>query len=362
MILAVTLLAACSAPPEAPAPEAPAGPFSVILFIGDGTGLNYWSVARLAFPDIAVEQLPEVGLVGTTPSDGYITDSAAGATAFAAGVKTYNGAIGVGPDTAAVVTVLERAEALGKATGLVATSTITHATPASFAAHVPDRNMHFAIAAQLAGSGVDVMIGGGRRYFDPSERPDSADLLTALDSSYTVADSGAALGALDLSTVDRLAAFIDADQPGKASERTVTLAAMTEAALQVLERDEDGFFLMVEGSQIDWRGHDNAPLGELLGELYDFDQAIRAALAFQERRPNTLIVVVADHETGGMALHYDDAGGFGPHYTTTGHTAGMIPLFAGGPGAESLGGVKENDHVGRILLELIEGNGTTLAP
>ena len=310
LTLAAVLLASCASAPKAPGPETEdAGPFSVILLIGDGAGLNYWSAAKLAFSDIAVERLPTIGLVGTAPSDGRITDSAAGATAFAAGVKTYQ-----------------------------------------------------AIAAQMAVSGVDVMIGGGRAHFDPAERRDGEDLLAVLAESYTVADSAPALTALDLSAVDRLAAFIAEESPGPASERPISLADMTDAALELLARDDDGFFLMVEGSQIDWRGHDNASLNGLLGELYDFDRAIRAALAFQQRRPNTLVVVVADHETGGMALHYDDVGIFRPHYTTGGHTAGMVPLFAGGPGAEALGGINENDHIGRILMELIQRDGTTLAP
>lgn len=355
-------LAACAAPePDAPAPlpesEADTGPFSVIFVIGDGTGLNYWSAARLAFPSVSVDELPVVGLVGTTASNSRITDSAAGATAFATGVKTFNGAIGVGPDSAALETVLEAARARGMATGLVATATITHATPASFAAHVPDRGLHFEIASQLVGAGTDVMIGGGRQFFDPAERPDSMDLLAALAEDATVVDSAPALRDLDPSRVDRLAAFIADGNPGPAAERSVSLAEMTEVALEILQRDDDGFFLMVEASQVDWVGHDNAPLNRVLGELYDLDGAVRAAMAFQEQRPNTLLLVTADHETGGLALHYDSTGVFRAHYTTDGHTAGLVPLFAGGPGSDALGGTRENDELGRILLDLIRGGG-----
>ena len=366
-LIAVALTACAPSAPEAPAPDAAApeaetGPFRVILIIGDGTGLTYWSAAELGFPSIAVADMPVIGLVGTTASDNYITDSAAGATAFAAGVKTYNGAIGVGPDTTAVETVLEVAEDRGKATGLVATATITHATPASFAAHVPDRGMYFEIADQLAGAGVDVMIGGGRRYFDPALRPDSVDLLAALADRATVTDSAAALLALDPSDVDRLVAFVADDNPPPATQRTVTLADMTGTALAVLDRDPDGFFLLVEGSQVDWRGHENAPLNAVMAEMFDLDGAVRAALDYQRENPNTLVVVTADHETGGLALHYGDDGVFGAHYTTGNHTAGLVPLFASGPGADRLGGIKENDEIGRILLDLMREDGRTSAP
>lgn len=355
-------LAACSpATPDTPAPlpepDVEPGPYSVILVIGDGTGLDYWSAARLSFPSVAIDELPVVGLVGTTSSNSYITDSAAGATAFATGVKTYNHALGVGPDTTRLETVLEVAERRGMATGLVVTSAITHATPAAFAAHVPDRYSYFAIASQLAAGGADVMIGGGRRFFEAAERPDSVDLLAVLAKEATVVDSAAALRALDPSKVDRLAAFIAEDDPAPASDRPLSLAEMTETALEILQRDEDGFFLMVEGSQVDWVGEDNAPLHEVLAELYDLDGAVRAAMAFQERRPNTLLVVTADHSTGGLALHYDSTGTFGAHYTTAGHTAGLVPLFARGPGSDALGGTRENDEVGRILLDLIRGDG-----
>lgn len=373
LILAAAVLSACArSPAPVPAPGEPsAGPFSVILFIGDGTGLGYWSAARDVAP-LAVDTFPVVGLVGTRAADSKVTDSAAGATAFAAGVKTYNGAIGVGPDTQAVTTVVEEAAAGGKATGLVATSTITHATPAAFAAHVPSRDLHFQIAEQLAGADVDVLLGGGRVYFDPAERPDGLDLLGRLREHAKVVDSVAELVAMSaarppgseaagppqhMERVDRLVGFTARQNPPAAPRRSPTLAQLTRTALDVLAPDEDGFFLMVEASQIDWRGHDNAPLYEVMPELQDLDGAIREALRFQAQRPNTLIVVVADHDTGGLAVHYDEMGVFRAHYTTDGHTGELVPLFAIGPGAAELGGIRENDEVGRILMRLITSDG-----
>ena len=364
-LLAVLALAACApsrAPaPESTAPDAPEGPFNVILFIGDGAGLAYWSAAMLSASELAIQSLPVVGLVDTQSSDSRITDSAAGATAYAAGLRTYNGAIGVGPDTVARRTVLELAESRGMATGLVATATLTHATPAAFAAHVPSRNMHWEIAEQMAERGIDVLLGGGRRYFDPAERADSLNLLARLARGAAYVESQDQLLALDPDTVRALVGFFAETNPGPAAGRTPSLPIMTDAALKVLEKDPDGFFLMVEGSQIDWRGHDNAPLREVIAEVMDFDMAIRQGLMFQARHPNTLIVVLADHSTGGLALHADDMGVFRAHYTTEGHTADMVPLFAGGPGAAAFGGIIRNDRVGRLLLKMVaEGGAGTL--
>jgi alkaline phosphatase len=366
LVALLLVAAACSTPPaDAPTPDTPTpdaeGPFGMILMIGDGAGLGYWSAARFQSRDLSIQRFPVVGLVDTRSADSWITDSAAGATAYAAGVRTFNGAIGLGPDSLAVRTVLELAESKSWSTGLVATSTITHATPASFAAHVPSRNMHWAIADQMAKAGVDVMLGGGRKFFDPVERPDSADLLAELARDATLVEGDAEFEALDLDDVDRLVGFFAEENPGSALERRPSLPEMTRAALDLLDDDDDGFFLMVEGSQIDWRGHENAPVQAVLAEVADFDHAIRTALRFQEQRPNTLIVVTADHETGGLALHADSTGRFGAHYTTDGHTATMIPLFARGPGAERFGGVHDIDEVGRLLLQLVTDDGARIA-
>ncbi|MFC1575476.1 alkaline phosphatase [Gemmatimonadota bacterium] len=136
-------------------------PTRVILFIADGAGASYWTAAAYAADHLAVERFPVMGLVNTSSSDSKVTDSAAAATALGAGVRTYNGAIAVGPDSTSVTTVLEVAQGSGLATGLVATSSITHATPAAFASHVPDRNMGWEIARQMAYADVDVILGGG---------------------------------------------------------------------------------------------------------------------------------------------------------------------------------------------------------
>jgi alkaline phosphatase len=361
-LLPLLACVACSSAPVDTAPAAapaPQGPFGVVLFIGDGTGVAYWSAARHATSSLAIGEFHTLGLVDTRSSNSRVTDSAAGATAFSAGLKTFNGAIGVAPDSSPVETVLEVAESRGMSTGLVVTSTITHATPASFVAHVPDRNMHEEIARQIADSDVDVLLGGGRQFFDPAQRDDSLDLLTPLRRKGTYVDTPAAFDALRLDTVRTLIGLFAEENPPAAADRRPSLPDMTTAALRVLERNQRGFFLMVEGSQIDWRGHDNAPLQDVIAEVLDLDMAIRQALIFRQRRPNTLVLVVADHSTGGLALQYGEDGRFGAHYTTEAHTGEMIPLFAAGPGAEAFAGLIDNDQVGRLLLEMVERGGPT---
>jgi alkaline phosphatase len=351
-----------------------------------------------------------MGLVDTRSSDSDVTDSAAAATAYAAGIRTFNGAIGVGPDSQAVKTVLEAARDRGWATGLVATSSVTHATPASFAAHVNSRGSEFEIAKQMAAARVDVLLGGGTRYFDRAFRPDSLDLLDRLRSEYTFITQAHELARAGDRSVRKLAGLFASTQMEAAPTRSPALPDMTRAALEVLSRDPDGFFLMVEGSQPDWRGHGNEPLDAVTAEMLDFDRAIGVGLDFQQRNPGTLVLVVADHETGGLALDLvqdstelmsasrqiqaamelmaqtrgfasdslralDDSAWRhmaaaarrmraraverGPaisliaRYTTAEHTGEMVPLFASGPGAERFGGIIDNFKVGQILLEVV---------
>jgi len=380
----------------------------VILFIGDGVGVSYWTVARFAADNLAVNQFKVMGLVDTRASDSRVIDSAAGATAYASGVRTYNGAIGLAADSSPVETVLEAAGKRGWATGLVATSSVTHATPAAFAAHVPSRAMQFEIARQMTELGVDVILGGGTRWFSAAARPDRANLLGRLDSTHTVVTSAATFDALPAGTMRLIGLFGDNDMP-PAPARAPTLPAMTRKAIDVLSKDPDGFFLMVEGSQPDWRGHDNEPIEAVVAEMLDFDAAIGVALDYQRREPDVLVLVVSDHETGGMAIETtrdstilgsassgltaavrslaramglmsdaaaDTARATSEHlqgtaatlqrqargarnervvvdYTTTGHTGQMIPLFASGPGAEQFAGMIDNHRVGQLLLEIV---------
>ena len=291
-------------PPPPPAEQ----PRNVILFIADGFGPASATLGRalkgapLAFDPYLV------GTAETSATDSRVTDSAAGATAYSCGLKTYNGAIGVGADGSPCKTVLEAAEARGMATGLVATSRMTHATPASFAAHVKRRSEEASIAAQMASSGVDLMLGGGRQHF--TEREDGRDLTAELAAGgYTVAfdregyDRIGGLPAVALLAHNHLAYEIDRDETDQPS-----LADMTRLALELLsaspEAQASGFFLMVEASRIDHAAHGKDPVGHA-HDILAYDAAFAEAVAFARRDGNTLLVGTADHETGGMTLGRD---------------------------------------------------------
>jgi len=337
--------------------------------IADGGGTATWSLARIdREDDLAVAEMPVVGLVDTRNSVGGITDSAAGATAYATGERTLNGAISVDSrcrenwlrDSVAVQrnlascgslpTLLENAERAGKATGLITTTVVTDATPAAFAAHVPDREMHAEIAAQMLASGVDVLLGGGRAVLDGTSSAGGPDLLVA---ACREADCPADRRALqDLAVTDRrlIGLFSRGEMP-RAGSRSPDLPAMTRAALDRLALDADGFFLLVETEGTDIEQHANEPIEVIRADIVEFDRAVAVALDFQSANPETLVVVTGDHETGGMALHRS-RGEWTVVYTGPGHTGAMVPLFATGPGADRFAGVQDNDEIGRILHDL----------
>jgi alkaline phosphatase len=334
---------------------------NVILCIGDGMGLAQVFAARVKtmgkFGRLAMERMPVTGLVNTCSADALITDSGAAGTALAAGVKTNNGMIGMDPDGRPTPTILEACKKMGMATGLVATSTITHATPASFASHVLGRSDESAIAVQLLQNRVNVLLGGGWAYFIPasaagSKRTDKRDLIKeARKNGYAVARNKTEFeksGGENL-----LGLFEPGALTGDSAEPT--LAGMTRRALELLSRNEKGFFLMVEGSQIDWAGHGN-DLDGLIKCVVDFDEAVQTALEFAARDSHTVVVVTADHETGGLGIVEDtlDSERLQAGWLTKGHTAVMTPLFAFGPGVEVFTGVRENAEIPELLSGLLD--------
>ncbi len=341
---------------------AQARPTRVILFIGDGVGVSYWTAALFAADQLSVQQFPVVGLVDTRSTSSKVTDSAASATAYATGVATYNGAIAMGPDSQPRPTLLELAETRGMATGLIATSSLTHATPASFAAHVTNRSMEDDIAEQIARQDIDVLMGGGRVFFEDALHKGSSDMVIPMLARYTYVEDVYQLAALDTDTVRTLLGLFAETQMPPATVRLPELWEMTMAALAVLDKNPRGFFLMVEGSQPDWQAHGNAKLEGVTAEVLDLDYAIGVALEYQERHPETLIVVASDHETGGLALQLDERqrnrrdrrSEVIARYTTDDHTAQMVPLFARGPGAEKFGGIHPIAEIGRLLIEAVE--------
>ncbi len=329
-------------------------PKNIILLIGDGMGLTQVSTS-FYFNDQKSNFLrfKEIGLHQNTPIGAKITDSAAGATAFSAGVKSYNGAIGVDKDTQSVETILEILSQKGLSTGVVSTSSITHATPASFYAHVKSRGMQEEIARELMDSEVDFFAGGGTKFF--CERKDKADLLEGLKLKGFTVDT-TKLTKKELSINHKYAYLLGRDYMPKMEQgRGDFLPDATHLALDYLSQDPEGFFLMVEGSQIDWGGHAN-DANYIIEEMKDFDKVIGKALDFAEKDGNTLVVVTADHETGGFALsaakvrRQDDYRGLAPTFSTGGHTAALIPVFAYGPGADRFKGIYQNQAIfGKML-------------
>jgi len=336
--------------PETPGPAAADGaPPRVILVIADGTGISHWTAGMLSSDSLALWRFPVTGLVDTRNVEGKITDSAASATAYATGVLTFNRFIGMGPDSSILETVMEQASRRGMSTGLVATSSIVHATPASFASHVLDRGEYEEIASQMAGSAVNVLLGGGRVYFDPAHREDGVDYLNELGRDRQTVSNAAELSAVrEVEASGLIGLFADNAMPAADEGRTPTLAQMTSAALAVVDRDPDGFLLVVEASQIDWLAHDNQPFERVASEVLDCDAALHIALDYLERTPGALVVVVADHETGGTTV-LEGASGWELRYSSGGHTAELVPMFAAGAGAAAFSGLHTADDVGRLL-------------
>ena len=318
---------------------------NIILMIGDGmgTGQIYAGlIANMGHLNM-MEEFPITGFSKTYSADELITDSAAGGTAIATGEKTNNGMIGVTPDNVPIQSILEIAEKRGKSTGLVATSTITHATPAAFIAHVASRNDYERIALQFLDSDIDVFIGGGAVNF--IKRNDNRNLTKDLSKKgYAICLS---MDELDTCSSDKIAGLVyESAPPSIMNGRGEMLIEATKKAIDVLSRNDKGFFLMVEGSQIDWGNHQNDIRYQTL-EVQDFDRAVGEAIKFAKKDGETLIIVTADHETGGLGINGGDmsTGRIEAGFTTMGHTGVMVPVLAFGPKSELFSGIYENTEI-----------------
>jgi len=322
---------------------------NIILMIGDGMGLTHVSAGMTANRGrLNLGYFKVIGLQKTQASNKYVTDSAASGTAIATGVKTRVKRIGLDPDDTAKQSILEIAESNGLATGLIATSSVTHATPASFAAHQRHREMQGAIAWDLVKSGVDVLIGGGKLFF--AKRWDGFNLIDSLKQRhYTIHES---LESVKANASMPLAALLADEGLPAVQGRGDMLPRATRKALQILDQSDTGFFLMVEGSQIDWASHDNNAERVVL-ETLDFDQALGEVLQFAAKDGNTLVIVTADHETGGLAVEKGnvDKGMVRLDFTSDDHTGTMVPVFAVGPKAELFQGIYENTEIFHKMKE-----------
>lgn len=331
-------------------------PKNIVLLIGDGFGLAQMSAMLYQNGNkCSLDAFPVIGLHKATSYDDLITDSAAGATAFSCGVKTYNAAIGVDKDTIPCRTILEQSEDRGMATGLVVTSPVTHATPAAFFGHVPLRILNEDIAEDFMDTEIDLFIGGGQKYFE--RREDERNLVKELeDKGYNIA-SYFDTDLVHIHHIDKKRNFgyFSADnQPVSAIQGRNYLPYAAHLALPYLDaRSDKGFFLMIEGSQIDWGGHaKDAPM--MLAELKDFDATIKEVLQFAAADRETLVIVTGDHECGGVAIQpgskfkkVDLA------FTTNGHTATLVPVFAYGPKAELFRGFYDNTQVYFKMVEAL---------
>lgn len=289
---------------------------NVIVLIGDGMGVSYTSAHRYLKDNSATKVVEPtafdqylVGQQTTYPEDPEhnVTDSASAATAMSAGIKTYNNAIAVDNDGSEAKTVLEAAKEKGKSTGLVATSEITHATPASFGSHDHSRKNMNSIANDYFDEMVngqhkiDVLLGGGKSNFDRKDRNLVKEFKKA---GYSYVENREDM--LKNKNGKVLGLFAEGGLPKKIdrTKEIPSLKEMTNTALSKLSKDKDGFFLMVEGSQIDWAGHDNDIVGAM-SEMDDFEQAYKAAIEFAKKDKHTLVVATADHSTGGYSIGAD---------------------------------------------------------
>ncbi len=326
---------------------------NIILFIGDGMGTaQVYAAMSVSKNPLVLESFHYTGFSKTWSANNYITDSGAGATAIACGVKTKNGMIGMQPDSTVAPSITEILHKKGIATGVLSTCQITHATPAAFVAHNDGRSHYEDIANDFLNGTADVFIGGGEDYF--RNRKDGKDLTVNLkEMGYDVVYN---LEDLKNSGSLKLAGLLaKKDMPKAAEGRAGMLAEMTRKAIETLSRDEDGFFLMVEGSMIDWGGHARN-FDYIVSEVIDMDEAVGVAREFAEKNGETLIVITADHETGGMYL----SGGSISRKTATagfnekgGHTGIMVPIFSYGPGADKFSGIHDNTFFMNQFLELL---------
>lgn len=382
ILVAVTILSSCTL-------ECYRKPKNVIYLIGDGMGFGAVSSLLLSMDEeTGFEQAPVIGLSETCSANNYVTDSPAGGTALATGTRTCNGFLGVGPDSVQLESLLKKAQKMGKKTGIVVNTTLTEATPGAFYAGVTSRKESYKIAEQFTESGVDVAIGAGLSAF--INRPDSVDMTAVLiEKGYDVyldwksvlsSESKKFVGILDMSDVHRrnkksnttasaadgaevcLAARLAASEGNtdttRFSEPTEYLHKACTKALTALEKDAPkGFFLMVESAIIDGYGHNNDSEG-MIEEMKEFDQTLKALIAYVDEHPNTLLVVTADHETGGTGVAYkshevNQPEGLHLNFSTKGHTGTVVPVFAYGAGAKKFGGIFQNKELPGIIKGLM---------
>ena len=359
-------------------------PKNIILLISDGMSLTQVSTYRLlkGGPNerIAVDKFPVSGIVLTHSENAIVTDSASSATAFSTGRKTNNGALGLDEDNKILENFTEIIDRHGYVSSLISTSEITHATPAAYASHVDLRWKTDEISLQMMESNVMTILGGGRHFFLPEDlggkRSDGLNLLEQMESSRMVMTEKKELDSFDHSDLGKVVGLFadEALRDKEKPENHVFEPSSSEMLNFAINRSEKfnengckGFFIMLEGSQVDWAGHAN-DLNYLKREMQDFDEAVELALDYATQNPDTLVIATADHETGGLLIEsssptdytapevkfsFNTGIGYGSH------TGVPVPVYAYGPGSENFTGTLDNTDIFYAMLEAVKMDGRT---
>ncbi len=334
---------------------------NVIMLIGDGMGTAHISALMLEerYQPINMDRAQAAALIKTYSANNRVTDSAAAGTALATGSKTGNHYIGVTIEGDTLYSILTRAERRGMQTAEVVTCALTHATPAAFYAHVPNRSQYEDIALDFLSSGVDVAFGGGRDNF--TDRKDGRNLIPELEAQgYKVINSFDEATAINSGRVVGL--FAKEHMAMAHKNRGDYLPDATAKALEILTancaKEKCGFFMMVEGSLIDFAAH-NCDAKQIYAEMKDFDKVVGVAFDYADKHEGTLVVVCADHETGGLSLPSKKTdftlseSGVDYRYGTTSHSGTMISALFYGAGAKEFSGIMDNTELSRRIAELL---------
>jgi alkaline phosphatase len=326
---------------------ASAPPRNIIFFVGDGMGPAHVTLLRSQRGDqFNIGRMRLAALHSTASADHAVTDSAAGATAFSCGVKTRSGALGVDAAGAPQTTVLEVAEKLGMATGVVTTTAFFDATPAAFLVHVKQRTERPEIVDQMLRSGAELIAGTGLEEFGKSL---PAIETLAKGAGYSLVRSKGELAAKASSRT----LVVLPTQPRDVDQPDLPLPDLTRWAIDRLKGDPDGFFLVVEHEGIDSSSHQNNT-ADVTASLTSFDKAVGIALDFAAADGKTLVIVTGDHETGGLRLSETREAKLRGEWSTAEHTAVAIPLFLSGPGSDGVNGLIENTEIGKMLFRLLQ--------
>ena len=315
---------------------------NIIMMIGDGMGLSQISSGMYSNNNYtSLERSHHIGLIKTHSLDDLVTDSAASGTAMSSGVKTYNRVVGLDKNFSPVNSILEISRDKGYMTAIIATSTIVHATPASYYSKVKSRYDYEEIASQLSKSNINFFVGGGEKYFN--DRRDKRNLMNEMDD-YLFANS---LESFIRINSNKIGFLTDFDEPiGKHEGRKPSLEDIVQATVQKLSSFNKPFFLLVEGSQIDWGGHDNDS-EHMISEMLEFDRTVEKVFNFADKDKNTIVVITADHETGGLSIidgNLEDSKVVNK-YVSDSHTATMVPIFSFGPYSSLFKGIYDNTEI-----------------